>query len=70
MPGLIHAVERGGAHTQHFALRTLFLLSGVPGSVLKQLASAASVSTLANRAWHGRPDVQVRCTPCLKARPV
>jgi hypothetical protein len=58
VPGLLHVIENGNAHTQHFALRTLFLLSGVSSSLLEELAKAASISTLANRAWHGKPDVQ------------
>lgn len=55
---LLHVVEVGNTHAQHYALRTLFLLSGVSCEVHRQLANATGIAVLANRAWHGKPDVQ------------
>lgn len=58
VPALLHVVEAGNTHAQHFALRSLFLLSGVSSAVHEQLANAEGIAILAHRAWHGKPDVQ------------
>ena len=58
LPGLLHAIRMGHAQASYFALRTLFLLSGVDSSMLEQLSSPENLVLLSLRAWHGKPEAQ------------
>lgn len=58
LPGLLHAIRMGHAQASYFALRTLFLLSGVDSSLLAQLSSPENLALLSLRAWHGKPEAQ------------
>jgi hypothetical protein len=48
----------GHAQASYFALRTLFLLSGVDNSLLEQLSTPENIALLSLRAWHGKPEAQ------------
>lgn len=58
LPGLLHVIHTGHAQASYFALRTLFLLSGVDSSLLAQLAQPQHLVLLAQRAWHGKCEAQ------------
>lgn len=58
LPGLLHVIHMGHAQASYFALRTLFLLSGVDPSLLAQLAQPQNLVLLAQRAWHGKCEAQ------------
>lgn len=58
LPGLLHAIRMGHAQASYFALRTLFLLSGVDHTLLVQLARPENLVLLSMRAWHGKPEAQ------------
>lgn len=58
LPGLLHAIRMGHAQASYFALRTLFLLSGVDNSLLEQLSTPEKLALLSLRAWHGKPEAQ------------
>lgn len=72
-------IHTGHAQASYFALRTLFLLSGVDPSLLAQLAQPQHLMLLAQRAWHGKCEAQsvallllrdiARVHPCQVAAP-